>query len=50
MTEAILIAGIAAVAIGLRLYTFFDAVRGGAFADPIGRTYATFLRTPRSGR
>ena len=48
MIEIILIIAIFAVAIGLRLSTFFYATRDGAFSDPIGRVYALCLRNPRS--
>ena len=50
MTEVILVAAIAAAVIGLRLYTFIQAVREGDFADPIGRAYALGLATPPPSR
>jgi hypothetical protein len=46
MIQVILIVAIAAVAIGLRYYTFAARVRDGAFADPIGRAYALGLSKP----
>ena len=48
MTEVILVAAIAAAAIGLRLYTFIQGVRDGDFADPVGRAYALGLSAPPS--
>ena len=46
MIDVILVAMIAAVAVGLRYYTFIERVREGDFADPVGRAYALGLATP----